>query len=303
MTEDIELSVHTDRQPEPVTDGGRDGGQRQPAVAGRFYAGTAPELREQLASCFRDDHGPGPLDGGPDVSGVTALVSPHAGYPYSGPVAAHGFGALASAESPETAVIVGPNHDGRGVPAAVAPHARWKTPLGPAEVDERLASAIVERSEVATVDERPHAGEHSIEVQLPFLQYVLDEVSVVPVCLTRPGPARAVTLGEDVVAAIERTGRDVVVVSSTDLTHYRDHRTAVTADEPILDAIDALDTDAIAGAVEDGHSMCGPWSTVVGLTAARELGAHGAELVRYATSGETAGGRERVVGYCSAVLD
>lgn len=306
MTDDRPLPDESESDREPATDGGhpQDTGERPPAVTGQFYAGAAADLREQISECFRNEYGPGPLgEADTGVSGpVTALVSPHAGYPFSGPIAAHGFAALAGSDAPETVVICGPNHRGVGATAAVAPHERWRTPLGSVPVDAGLASTLVEASDLATFDDRTHVGEHSIEVQLPFLQHCLDGTSIVPVCLTRPGPPGAEELGRDIAAAVRRTGRDAVVLSSTDLTHYEDHDTAVAADEPVVDAITALNTDAIAEAVEENHSMCGPWATIAGLTAARELGASDCEQVQYATSGQTHGRTDRVVGYCSAVF-
>ncbi|MFB6151156.1 MAG: AmmeMemoRadiSam system protein B [Haloarculaceae archaeon] len=290
---------------ERATDGGRPAGTgvRQPSVAGEFYAGTEAGLRRQIDECFAHEYGPGPLDEQPGGEPPTALVSPHAGYPFSGPVAAHGFAALAGADpDPDVAVVLGPNHQGAGEAAAVAPHEAWRTPLGELPVDGDFAAALVEESAVATFDAGTHAGEHSVEVQLPFLQYCMDDLSVVPVCLTRLGRERAVQLGRDVAAAVERTARDAVVVSSTDLTHYEPHGRAEAADEPVVDAIRSLDVEGIARAVSDGHTMCGPWATVAGLTTAGELGATDGELLQYATSGQTEGRRDRVVGYCSVAV-
>ncbi|MFB6089964.1 MAG: AmmeMemoRadiSam system protein B [Halobellus sp.] len=287
---------------EPVAAGGRPtGGERDPAVAGRFYARSEDELREQIEECLHHEYGPGVADGdGDDLP--HAVVSPHAGYPFSGPVAAHAFVTLA-AEDVDTAVVIGPNHEGIGTAAAVAPHDRWRTPLGTVPIDDDLATTFVEDSDVARFDGKTHAGEHSIEVQLPFLQHCLDDVTVVPVCLTRLGRDRAEQLGRDIAGAIERIDREAVVVSSTDLTHYEPHERAVSADEPVIEAIEALDVDSIERAVtEEGHSMCGPWATVAGLVAARERGATEGERLQYVTSGQTEGRRDQVVGYCSAAL-
>jgi|GEM_PF-157085 len=308
----------------PVADGGRPTGTgvRPPSVAGQFYADSAAALRDQLAECFAHGIGPGPLEGGAgegeeataeSVDGderthepeaptpPTALVSPHAGYPFSGPVAAHGYAAVHDADV-DTVVVLGPNHGGRGDPAAVAQHEAWRTPLGTLPVDGDLAAVLVEDSALATFDDRTHAGEHSIEVQLPFLQYVEVDAPVLPVCLTRLDADRARQLGRDLACAIERTDTDALLVASTDLTHYEPHDRAVAADEPVAEAIAALDDEAVASARREGHSMCGPWATVATLTAARELGASEGELLQYATSGQTGGRRDDVVGYCSVAL-
>lgn len=289
-----------------LADGGRypRNEERPPTADGRFYAGSEADLRRQIADCFAHEIGPGPLEEATAeaAGGAVAIVSPHAGYPFSGPVAAHGFAELAAGDAPETVVVFGPNHEGFGAEVAVAPHERFRTPLGPVPIDEHLVEAVVEESADATFDERAHAGEHSIEVQLPFLQYCLDDVAVVPICTSRLGGERAERLGRDVAAAIETTGRETAIVSSTDLTHYEDHETAAAADEDVLEAIEAFDLEGLAELVGKGHSMCGPWATVAGLAAALELGAADAEILRYATSGDTGGSKNRVVGYCSAVV-
>lgn len=301
---DDETGDHLDG--EPMTDGGRPESDRvrSPSVAGEFYPGDGRALHERIEECFEHDYGPGPLDGSatPNDGGITALVSPHAGYQFSGPVAAHGYHALAEQTDPDTVIVLGPNHDGQGIRAAVAPHDAWETPLGTVPVDDNLATTIVEESSVAEFDAHTHAGEHSIEVQLPFLQHVLGRVSVVPICLTRPGLERAQQLGQEIATAIERTGADAVIVGSTDLTHYESHDAAAAADEPVTEAIRQLDVAAIDQTVADGHTMCGPWSTIATLTAADELDGSEGELLQYATSGQIIGRKSRVVGYCSAVL-
>ncbi|MEF8774204.1 MAG: AmmeMemoRadiSam system protein B [Halobacteriales archaeon] len=277
-----------------MTDAGRP-----PAVAGEFYAGTESPLRDQLADVFDDEYGPGPLESTANDGDVAGIVSPHAGYPFSGPVAAHGFAALAGRETPDAVVVFGPNHGRAGATVAVAPHDRWRTPLGSMPVDREFAEAVVEESAAATFDRRAHEGEHSIEVQLPFLQYAVGNVPVVPVCLTRAGHDRAVALGEAVAEAAAGLGRDVAVVSSTDLTHYEPHERAVEADDPVVDSVASFDDGAVARAKSEGHTMCGPWATVAGMTATRAFGAAEGERLQYATSGQTGGSDRRVVGYAS----
>lgn len=285
---------------EPRTDGGT---VREPAVAGEFYADDPDTLRAQLRESFAHEIGPGPLaEQQRDAQRPIALVAPHAGYPYSGPVAARSYATLAGQSNPETAIVLGPNHRRVGPDVAVAPSDRWRTPLGEVSIDRELAQAIVDDATSATFDAVAHEAEHAIEVQVPFLQYVLSEVSIVPICLGAAGHDRAESLGVTLASAIDRTDRDVVVVSSTDLTHYQTHDAAREADRPIREAIETLDTDAIAQRVASGHSMCGPWATVATLRAARERGVNAANVLTYATSADTAGSPERVVGYCSSVI-
>lgn len=308
MTDTTHNSDHT----EPVPDGGwffgddRTGSTenelRSPAVAGGFYAGSADSLRDQLEWCFDHELGPGTPRREPSGPTPIAIVTPHAGYQFSGPIAAHSFARLAAGDEAETVVILGPNHRKRGPAVSVASHDRWRTPLGSLPVDRGLASTIVERSTLATFDSRAHREEHSIEVQLPLLQYVLADVSIVPVCLALSDESPAERLGETIAASIAAVDRPTSIAISTDLTHYSDHETAVDADEPIVDAIRSLDSGAIADAARSGHTMCGPWATVAGLVAARRLGADEGERLQYATSGQTGGEPERVVGYCAAAV-
>jgi len=285
---------------QPRTDGGT---VREPAVAGEFYADDPDTLRTQLRESFTHETGPGALpDHESDSRRPLALVAPHAGYPYSGPVAAHSYATLARRSKPETAVVLGPNHRRVGADVAVASSERWRTPLGEVSVDRDLAQAVVDDADGATFDAVAHEAEHSVEVQVPFLQYVLSDVSIVPICLGAIGHDRAESLGTTLASTIEQTGRDAVVISSTDLTHYQSHDAAREADRPICEAIEALDTDTIAQRVASGHSMCGPWATAATLRAARERGADSGDVLTYATSGDTAGSPGRVVGYCSAAI-
>ncbi|MFB6117987.1 AmmeMemoRadiSam system protein B [Halosegnis sp.] len=291
-----------DADREAAADGGRSRtvDERPPAVAGRFYAGDESALREQVADCFAHEYGPGqPATVAPDERPV-GVVAPHAGYQFSGPVAAHAHAQFA-ADPPDTVVVLGPNHDGTGPPAAVAPHDRWRTPLGTVDVDATLADRLAE-TDAATFHARSHAGEHSLEVQIPFLQHCCGSVSVVPVCLTRAGTERAEALGRAVADAAASVDQSVGLVVSTDLTHYAPHEAAVAADEPVVEAVATLDVDGVTAAIADGHSMCGPWATVAGLTAAKRLGAETGDRLQYATSADTSGRRDGVVGYCAVAL-
>ncbi|WP_153952337.1 AmmeMemoRadiSam system protein B [Halosegnis longus] len=280
-----------------VTDGGVEQSVRRPAVAGEFYADTESELCEQVVGCFTHDLGPGQRVG--TVAGPTPrfIVAPHAGYPYSGPIAAHGYDRLA-AGSPDVAIVFGPNHDGGGEDVAVAPHDRWLTPFGALPVAADIAQRLVAESDDASFDTRAHEGEHSIEVQLPFLQHC-GVTAVVPVCLGRIGAERARRLGQRVATVAADADRDVVTVASTDLTHYEPDAVAREADEPVVDALAAGDPDTVIDAKRHGHTMCGPWGAVAGLTAAAALDCTAGETLAYATSADTAGTPARVVGYAS----
>lgn len=275
---------------------------RPPAVAGQFYAGTERALSEQVESAFEHPLGPGQV---PSVEShgelPTAIISPHAGYLYSGPVAAHGFSRLATGGKPEAVVLLGPNHGRGGAPIAISGVDSWDTPLGSVPVHDDLRSALDAAPGLA-IDESAHEGEHSLEVQVPFLQYLYEEVPIVPVLMSRQDERRI----DQVVSALSDArvaDRDVVLVASTDLTHYEPHETAKRADEPIREAIEKMDADAIVETARSGHTMCGFGPTAAILRASESRGATEGSVLAYATSGETAGGTDSVVGYVSAAIE
>ena len=150
---------------------------RPPVVAGQFYAGTKSDLIEQIEWCYTHPHGPGEI---PEVQAgprrLVGLVSPHAGYIYSGPVAAHGFSRMAQDGKPGSVVILGPNHTGAGSGVSIMTDGKWRTPLGEVQVDKPLSEAVKQGSEIIDVDEVAHTHEHSLEVQLPFLQHLFGDM-------------------------------------------------------------------------------------------------------------------------------
>ena len=276
---------------------------RSPAVAGQFYAGTASALRDQIERAFVHSIGPGSRSEIPEEGSIPAgLVSPHAGYPYSGPVAAHGFARLDAGGRPAAVVIVGPNHSGRGEPLAISAADEWETPLGRVPIAEELRSDLAGVEGIA-VDDATHAAEHSIEVQVPFLQFLYaDPVPILPIVMTHQDSDHVGILSE-ALTDLRENHEDIVVIASTDLTHYEPASRARERDQPIRDAIRALDADAILDAAGAGHTMCGAAPTAVMLETAAVGGATGGEVLQYATSGDTAGGSDSVVGYVSAVVE
>lgn len=278
---------------------------RSPAVAGQFYEGTAAGLREQIESAFTHEVGPGsipaPLEATPDIHG---LVSPHAGYPYSGPVAAHGFAALADAGSPEAVVIVGPNHSAAGEPVAVTEADAWETPLGSVPIHDELREELVGGTGDIVADERTHAGEHSIEVQVPLLQYLFGDVPILPIAMTDQREETVMDLASDLHEALESIDESVTIVASTDFTHYEPHNVAERQDHKAIERIEALDATGLLETVASERiSMCGYGPTAAAVeTVSRAEGTEG-RLLQYATSGDTAGSPREVVGYASMTLE
>lgn len=276
---------------------------RPPVVAGQFYAGTRSALLEQIEWCYTHPHGPGKV---PKVRDgprrLVGLVSPHAGYMYSGPVAAHGFAQMAQDGKPSSIVIIGPNHSGAGSGVSIMTSGKWQTPLGEIQIDEALSGAIKRASDIIDTDVVAHAYEHSLEVQLPFLQHLFNaKFKIVPICMMLQDERTSKEVGDAIAGA--SAGKDVAIIASTDFTHYEPQRSAVEKDHKAMDKILALDAAGLVRTVEEeAITMCGYGPVSAMLQAAKKLGAKKAKLLKYATSGETAGPMAQVVGYGSIAI-
>ena len=277
---------------------------RYPRHAGTFYNAGEEKLREQLTWCFKHKFGPGsipkPSEG--EVRSITALVCPHAGYVYSGPVAAHAYYRLALDGTPETAVLLGPNHVGVGSALSIVKRGVWRTPLGDLLVDESLADEILRESKIIDVDPSAHTYEHSLEVQLPFLQFIYgSKVKIVPIVFLIQDLKTCREVGEAIAKAAH--GKNVVVIASTDLTHYESQSSARSKDKAVIEAILRLDEELLYETVEGrGVSMCGYGPTIAAIVASKALGAKEGSLLCYKTSGDMTGDFSSVVGYASIML-
>jgi len=274
---------------------------RRPTQAGAFYEGSAESLKRQIKECFLSELGPGKV---PEVKAdgprkIVGLVCPHAGYMFSGPVAAHAYYELALDGTPETAVIFGPNHTGYGSPLAVMNEGVWRTPLGDLEVDSETANQIVREARIVDVDELAHRYEHSIEVQLPFLQFLYgSNIKIVPICFLMQDLTSATDVGEAVAKAL--TGKNAVLIASSDMTHYEPHEIAKEKDLAALRAVEEMDAAKFYSTVESRRiSACGYGPIVALITAAKHLGAREAKLLCYKSSGDVIGDYSSVVGYAA----
>ena len=272
---------------------------RKPAVAGMFYAGTAIELKEQIEWCYKHELGPGIIprvnDKGPRE--IVAIVAPHAGYYYSGPVAAHAYKELADDGIFDTAVILGPNHTGYGYPVSLWAGTAWNTPLGEVEINEQLAQRLL--GKVIKADETAHIHEHSIEVQLPWLQHLYKRVKIVPIAMLAQDLETARTVGK----AIAQAGDNLIIIASSDFTHYEPHSIAEEKDGAVIEAIVSLDEEELYKRCELlDCTMCGYGPVASAIVAAKEMKAKRANLLKYATSGDTSGDFSRVVGYGSIAI-
>jgi hypothetical protein len=274
---------------------------RYPAVAGSWYAGTPNRLRNQIEELFIHKLGPGSI---PKVvkegpRNLVGLVVPHAGYLASGPVAAHAYYHLANDGKPDVIVVFGPNHTGHGSALSIMNEGVWRTPLGDVEIDAETANNILSASSIVDVDERAHAHEHSIELQLPFLQYLYgSDFKFVPVCFMMQDLESSREVGKATAKALK--GKNALVIASSDLTHYEPQARAEKKDKMAIDAALKMDEEQYYHTVEDyGISTCGYGPTIAAITAAKELGAKKAQLLCYKTSGDILGDYSAVVGYAS----
>jgi len=274
---------------------------RAPAVAGSWYAGTPNSLRNQIEELFMHRLGPGSIPKivreGP--RSLVGLVVPHAGYMASGPVAAHAYYHLAGDGKSDVIVIFGPNHTGRGSALSIMNEGVWRTPLGDVEIDTETANQILRVSDIIDVDERAHAHEHSIELQLPFLQYLYgSEFKFVPICFMMQDLESSRDVGKAVAKALK--DKNALVIASSDLTHYEPQERAEKKDKMAIDAALKMDEEQYYTTVESyGISTCGYGPTIAAITAAKELGSKKSRLLCYKTSGDILGDRSAVVGYAS----
>lgn len=268
---------------------------RPPAVAGTFYEAAPDRLHAQLDACFAAA-GPVPERRQPFIGGVV----PHAGLMYSGAVAAAFY---AAAVLPQRFIILCPNHTGLGHFAAINSSGSWRTPLGDVPVDAALAAKLMARSKLLADDGRAHAREHSLEVQLPFLQRLVPGFTFVPICLGAHRFDYAEEVGGAIAEVVRGESEPVGILASSDLNHYEDQETTLRKDQLAIDEVVRLDPAELWRVVDEYDvSMCGFIPATAMLIAARQLGAARGTLLRHATSGDVNGDFSHVVGYASILI-
>ena len=299
---------------------------RRAAVAGHFYKGTSEALKSQVAGYLV-----------PDAEKVRALgiLSPHAGFMYSGAVAGAVYSSI---ELPKTFVLIGPNHTGLGAPVSLMSSGSWETPLGAVAIDEALAASILSKSPRIHEDTLAHVREHSLEVQLPFIQYLCPTATIVPIQMLDTRLETCLEVGRAVGEAIKGRSQesvvrsqgggtkeqteaknerskpgprtlypvpriDVLIVASSDMSHYERAATAKEKDLKAIQQILNLDPEGLYRVVKNyGITMCGYGPAVAMLVACKLLGATRAELIKYANSGDVSGDYGQVVGYAGIVV-
>jgi AmmeMemoRadiSam system protein B len=268
---------------------------RRPAVAGRFYPGDPEDLRAEAQAYLSQSKSN-------NQTAVQAIgcITPHAGYVYSGHVAGAVFARL---EIPERCVVLCPNHTGMGRALAILSEGAWETPLGEVPVDEGLAGALKRQFPALHEDAAAHRAEHAIEVELPFLQLRQPKLQIVPIALGTGQFEVLEALGVALAEVVAAQAAPVLIVASSDMNHYESDAVTRVKDHKAIERILTLDPRGLFDVVtQQNISMCGFGPAVVMLTAARQLGATSAELVKYATSGDISGDRNAVVGYAGVVV-
>jgi MEMO1 family protein len=258
---------------------------RQPAVAGYFYPEDRETLEQQISSLLPDSK----------KQEAIAIVVPHAGYIYSGGVAGEVY---ASLHLPDSFIILCPNHTGNGSDFDVYPEGEWITPLGSARVDSELIKQLVERFPQAKKDGRAHIKEHSLEVQLPFLQYLKGQIRFLPICIRQYRYEYLEQLGHALSDIIQSSDRKILLIASSDMTHYESQESAKKKDQLAIEEMKRMNPRGLYDTVHENNiSMCGYLPTTVTMIAAKDLGATHGSLVKYATSGDATKDFASVVGY------
>ena len=264
---------------------------RQPQVAGQFYPANPSVLREEIDKLLEKKE---------KKENALGVVSPHAGYAYSGRVAGACFSQV---KLTKTVIILGPNHTGYGMPFSIMTEGTWQMPMGKVEIDASLAKNILKKSNYLQKDLEAHLYEHSIEVQLPFLQYNLAEVKIVPIVLSSADFATYDEIGKAIALALKEAKEKCLIVASSDMTHYEPEDAAKDKDHLAIQAILKLDGEELLRQIKKFNiTMCGFGPVVCMLSATKELGASSARLMKYETSGKASGNYSSVVGYAGITV-
>lgn len=263
---------------------------RKPCVAGQFYPSEPSELEKTVNGFFTDAA----------KERAAAVISPHAGYIYSGHVA----GALfSSVIVPENVILIGPNHTGLGEMVSVMSSGQWDTPLGRVDINKELAGALLDASPLFTGDVSAHLREHSLEVQLPFLYLLNRGINIVPITVMPLGYKECFELGSAIAGAVKASGKETLIVASSDMNHYESDKKTREKDELAIKEALSLDAKGLLEVTSAKRiTMCGVVPAAIAITAAKKLGATKARLVKYATSADTSGDYGHVVGYAGIII-
>ena len=285
---------------------------RKPCVANQFYPADPSVLKAAVEEYIRAGCFPGktkPFDSAQDrptektveEKQAVAVISPHAGYMYSGLVAGCVYSSI---EVPDTVLLIGPNHTGLGEKAAVMDNGTWSMPFGKTEVDEELAHLVLDHSPLFSPDDAAHLREHSLEVQLPFLYVKNPACRIAPITLMHARLKECVEMGRAIADAIKACKKEVLIVVSSDMNHYESADVTGKKDGLAIDKILSLDAEGLLKVTASRNiTMCGAVPAAVALVASKILGAKSAKLLAHSTSGEVSGDFDHVVGYAGMIIN
>ncbi|MBQ8018055.1 MAG: AmmeMemoRadiSam system protein B [Methanobrevibacter sp.] len=279
---------------------------RQPAVAGSFYPNDPDKLKELIESSFLDDAGVGYV---PELNSFDGsdypinIMVPHAGYQYSGAIASHGYCEIVKNGFPEVFIIISPNHTGFGSEISVFNEGEWITPLGNIEVDSEFANKIIDSSDIASADFSAHLREHSIEVQLPFLQYFSSDFKIVPITMGKQTFVTSNDLANAIFNAANELNKSYCVIASTDLSHFNNQEKANKVDGFVLEDIEEMNEFKLfEEVVQYNITMCGYGPVMTAISLSKRCGKNNSEILAYGTSGDVSGDFTSVVGYASGIF-
>ena len=268
---------------------------RKPAVAGSFYPSNPKTVEKDVDGYLKSAKKQ-------EISGeVVGIISPHAGYIYSAPVAAYSYNQLAGKKY-DLAVVLAPSHRARFNGASILPSGIYETPLGGVEIDSIVGEKLQNKPHFEFIEE-VHGAEHSLEVQVPFLQRVLGKFKIVPMVLGTTDIEQCRAMAEEIYDCLKDEARKIIVVISTDLSHYHSYEAAKKLDNIFMDSLKKFDEKGIYDTLNGGKAeACGQGPVLTGCSLCRKLGANRVEILKYANSGDTAGPKDQVVGYLAAAL-
>ncbi len=270
---------------------------RKSVVAGSFYPGDPGKLRSMINGFLNNT-----VKERSEISGkITGIISPHAGYVYSGQVAAYGFSYLSSIDI-DTFIVLAPSHRARFKGASVIPEGFYSTPLGDAVIDGSIGKKLADSDGFSFIPEA-HEMEHSLEVQVPFIQVINESAQIVPVVIGTTDLSLCMALGKSIASAVADSEKNFSVIISTDLSHYHSYSSAAEMDQSLIKSIESFNESEISRVLKSGKAeACGEGPLIAGMSLCRAMGAKSVKSVKYANSGDTAGSKDQVVGYMAAVF-
>jgi MEMO1 family protein len=280
--------------------------RRKAMVAGSFYDADKESLSQQLKECFLHEIGPQKLpENLQKERKIIGVISPHAGFIFSGPIAAHHYLSLSYEKAPETIILFGPNHRGFGESISLMSSGYWETPLGNIEIDEQLAKGIIDydKNRIIKEDIKAHLLEHSIEVQLPFLQFIFPNYhfKIIPICIANQDLSVMDYLANTIFEATKE--KSCLFIASSDFTHYEVQESAKRKDYEAIEKITNMDIQLFYKTIKhSGASICGPGPIAIVTNICKKYGIKKGQLLKYATSGDVSGMNEQVVGYASIIF-